>query len=203
MPCTRWITITNQREKPKPKIDCPVQRQAHSKPEQIFSTHISLTYSWLMAMTFHGYDIRQMFLNPTYSNFLIEGYLSPHIEYYSIASVIELCPVLCVQVLHKHCPYLMGPIGSLRDFVSPETDTKVSDPTHTHTYTPHQGQHCLEPMLLFQAATKRSNKIVSCFIHNVFVLIPLTFYLLFWLLSFQQTYSYFVYKINCWLDIDH
>uniref|UniRef100_A0A8C5BIQ1 NCK associated protein 1 like n=1 Tax=Gadus morhua TaxID=8049 RepID=A0A8C5BIQ1_GADMO len=30
------------------------------------------------------------------------------------------------DVLHKHCPYLMGPIGSLRDFVSPETDTKVT-----------------------------------------------------------------------------
>lgn len=30
------------------------------------------------------------------------------------------------DILHKHCPYLMGPIESLRDFMSPETDIKVT-----------------------------------------------------------------------------
>ncbi|KAJ3601785.1 hypothetical protein NHX12_029549 [Muraenolepis orangiensis] len=30
------------------------------------------------------------------------------------------------EVLNKHCPYLMGPIESLRDFISPETDMKVT-----------------------------------------------------------------------------
>ena len=30
-----------------------------------------------------------------------------------------------LQIMHKHCPYLLGPIESLRDLVSPETDIKV------------------------------------------------------------------------------
>nr|XP_020476127.1 nck-associated protein 1-like isoform X1 [Monopterus albus]XP_020476199.1 nck-associated protein 1-like isoform X1 [Monopterus albus]XP_020476271.1 nck-associated protein 1-like isoform X1 [Monopterus albus] len=30
------------------------------------------------------------------------------------------------DVLHKHCPYLMGPITCLRDFISPDTDIKVT-----------------------------------------------------------------------------
>ncbi|KAG7244800.1 hypothetical protein INR49_029819 [Caranx melampygus] len=29
-------------------------------------------------------------------------------------------------ILHKHCPYLMGPIKCLRDFVNPEADIKVT-----------------------------------------------------------------------------
>lgn len=30
------------------------------------------------------------------------------------------------DILHKHCPYLMGPIKCLRDFISPEDDIKVT-----------------------------------------------------------------------------
>ncbi|XP_049894986.1 nck-associated protein 1-like [Epinephelus moara] len=30
------------------------------------------------------------------------------------------------EVLKKHCPYMMGPIECLRDFISPETDIKVT-----------------------------------------------------------------------------
>uniref|UniRef100_A0A3B3RAK6 NCK associated protein 1 like n=1 Tax=Paramormyrops kingsleyae TaxID=1676925 RepID=A0A3B3RAK6_9TELE len=30
------------------------------------------------------------------------------------------------DVLHKHCPYLMGPIECLRDLISPDTDIKVT-----------------------------------------------------------------------------
>ncbi|KAJ8259356.1 hypothetical protein COCON_G00183680 [Conger conger] len=30
------------------------------------------------------------------------------------------------DIMHKHCPYLLGPIESLRDLVSPETDIKVT-----------------------------------------------------------------------------
>ncbi|KAK1900779.1 Nck-associated protein 1-like [Dissostichus eleginoides] len=30
------------------------------------------------------------------------------------------------EVLNKHCPYLIGPIECLRDFISPETDIKVT-----------------------------------------------------------------------------
>ncbi|XP_069037603.1 nck-associated protein 1-like [Lepisosteus oculatus] len=30
------------------------------------------------------------------------------------------------EVMHKHCPFLMGPIECLRDFVSPDTDIKVT-----------------------------------------------------------------------------
>ncbi|XP_064160819.1 nck-associated protein 1-like [Anguilla rostrata] len=30
------------------------------------------------------------------------------------------------DVMHKHCPYLLGPIESLQDLVSPETDIKVT-----------------------------------------------------------------------------
>ncbi|KAJ8358953.1 hypothetical protein SKAU_G00154780 [Synaphobranchus kaupii] len=33
---------------------------------------------------------------------------------------------MLADVMHKHCPYLMGPIECLRDLVSPETDLKVT-----------------------------------------------------------------------------
>lgn len=47
---------------------------------------------------------------------------------------IKVFPLLCrnivsyyliIQILHKHCPYLIGPIECLQDFISPETDIKV------------------------------------------------------------------------------
>lgn len=38
----------------------------------------------------------------------------------------KLIPLFSVfQIMQKHCPYLMGPIESLRDLVSPDTDIKV------------------------------------------------------------------------------
>lgn len=33
---------------------------------------------------------------------------------------------LNLQILHKHCPYLMGPIECLRDDIYPEDDIKVN-----------------------------------------------------------------------------
>uniref|UniRef100_A0A672YJ26 NCK associated protein 1 like n=1 Tax=Sphaeramia orbicularis TaxID=375764 RepID=A0A672YJ26_9TELE len=37
------------------------------------------------------------------------------------------------DILHKHCPYLMGPIECLRDFLTPEADIKVKEHKQLHT----------------------------------------------------------------------
>ncbi|XP_059925682.1 nck-associated protein 1-like [Gadus macrocephalus] len=61
------------------------------------------------------------------------------------------------DVLHKHCPYLMGPIGSLRDFVSPETDTKVT--LNVFELASAAGFSCdIDPALVSAIASMRTDK---------------------------------------------
>lgn len=43
------------------------------------------------------------------------GWSNKNVSYYPV-----------IQTLQKHCPFLMGPIESLRDFISPEADIQVN-----------------------------------------------------------------------------
>ncbi|KAM3878062.1 LOW QUALITY PROTEIN: nck-associated protein 1-like [Diretmus argenteus] len=60
------------------------------------------------------------------------------------------------DILHKHCPYLMGPIECLRDFISPETDIKVT--MNVFELASAAGLTCdIDPALVSAVANMRSD----------------------------------------------